>query len=105
MEYQLFINILNIWYVYISLPILIFSGFKIFYKLKTKLSLVFAISALLTSAGSLFNRLFPWQSFIQKTEHSLPFWAEVLNTFSLSLNLLGFNILIICLVLIIYKYL
>lgn len=100
MDNQVLIRALGIWYTFISLPALGIAGFAYYRRFRTTGGMLFGGGALAAAAGSVFNKLFPWQSLLTETEYRLPDWAHLAMSIALGIHLLGLNIMVIGLLMI-----
>jgi hypothetical protein len=100
MDNQLLIKALGIWYTFISLPALAVAGVAYFRKYRTNGGMLFGIGALAAAVGSMFNKLFPWQSLLSETQYRLPDWAHFAMSLALGIHLLGLNLMVIGLLMI-----
>lgn len=100
MDNQLLIKALGIWYTFISLPALAIVGVAYFRKYRTNGGLLLGSGAVAAAVGSMFNKLFPWQSLWSETQHSLPQWADLSMSLALGVHLLGLNVMVVGLVII-----
>jgi hypothetical protein len=100
MDNQLLIRALGIWYSFISLPALGIAGVAYYRKSRTTGGMLFGGGAMAAAAGSIFNKRFPWQSFLTSTQYGLPDWAHLAMSIALGIHLLGLNIMVIGLLMI-----
>jgi uncharacterized membrane protein len=99
-QIQILIKVLGIWYSFISLPALAIVGVAYFRKYRTNGGLLLGCGAVAAAVGSIFNKLFPWQSLLSETQFSLPYWAHLSMSIALGVHLLGLNAMVIGLVII-----
>jgi hypothetical protein len=100
MDNQLLVRALGLWYSFISLPALGIAGFAYYRKFRTRGAVLFGGGAVAAAAGSIFNKLFPWQSLLTETQYRLPDWAHLAMSMALGIHLLGLNIMVIGLLMI-----
>ena len=100
MDNQLLLRLLGSWYTFISLPALAVAGAAYFHKYRTNGGMLFGTGAIAATAGSLFNKLFPWQSLLSETQNRLPDWAHLAMSIALGIHLLGLNVMVIGLLMI-----
>jgi hypothetical protein len=89
------IKALGIWYTFISLPALAIVGVCYFRKYRTTGGMLLGVGAMAAAAGSMFNKVFPWQRFLTEAQHNLPDWAHLLMAGAMGVHLLGLNIMVI----------
>jgi len=100
MDTQLLIGALGVWYTFISLPALAIVGVAYFRKYRTKGAMLLGCGAVAAAVGSMFNKLFPWQSLLSETTYRLPHWADLTMSLALGIHLIGLNAMVIGLLLI-----
>jgi len=92
---QLLIKVLGYIYSLIALPALALIGIAYYRKIGTKGSGYFAIGAIATAIGSMFNQLFPIRIFLNETTHVMAPFGKSLTTLALIIHLIGFLIMVI----------
>ena len=92
---QLLIKFLGYIYSLIALPALALIGIAYYQKIGTKGSGYFAVGAIATAIGSMFNQLFPIKIFLDETTHALSQLGKSLTTVALIIHLIGFLIMVL----------
>ena len=92
---QLLIKILGYIYSLIALQALALIGIAYYRRNRTKGSAYFAIGAIATAIGSMFNQLFPLRLFLNETTHALSPFGKSLTTLALIVHLIGFITMVI----------
>jgi len=95
MDNQFIVKALGSWYTYISLPALAIVGVYYFRKHRTTGGMLVGSGAIAAAAGSMFNRLIPWQSILLETQHTFPAWLHLSMSIALAIHLLGLNVMVI----------
>jgi hypothetical protein len=62
--------------------------------------MLFGVGAVAAAVGSIFDKLFPWQSLLTDPGYRLSDWAHLIMSIALGIHLLGLNIMVIRLLLI-----
>ena len=92
---QILIGSLGFIYSLIVLPALAVIGISYYRKNRTKGSVYFALGALATAIGSMFNQLFPWRLFFDETTYALSPLGKSMTTLALIVHLIGFMTMVI----------
>ena len=92
---QLLIKVLGNIYSLIALPTLALIGIAYYRKIGTIGSGYFALGAIATAIGSMFNQLFPIRVFLDETTHVLSSFGKSLTTLALIIHLIGFITMVI----------
>jgi len=100
MDNQFLIKALGFWYTFISLPALAIVGIFYFRKYRTTGGMLLGVGAIAAAAGSMFNKLIPWKSYLTPTQYGLPDWVHLVMSAALGVHLLGLNVMVIGLVII-----
>lgn len=100
MGIEIVIRALGIWFTFISLPALAIVGVYYYCKFRTTGGRLLGCGAMAAAAGSIFNKLFPWQSFLTETHPALPDWAHLLVSIALGVHILGLNVMVAGLIII-----
>ena len=92
---QLMIRVLGYSYSLAALPALAVIGCVYYRKHRSKGGAFFAIGAISTAAGSMFNQLFPLKLFFDESTYTLSSLASFLTSFALVVHVLGFITMVI----------
>jgi len=92
---QLSIRLLGFIYSLIVLPALAVIGIAYYRKNRTRGSVYFAVGAIATAIGSMFNQLFPLRLFLDEGTYALSPLGKSLTTFALIVHLIGFITMVI----------
>jgi hypothetical protein len=92
---QLFIQVLGYIFTFIALPALAIIGIVYYRKYRSKGGTFFAIGAISTAIGSMFNKLVPIKFFLNESTHTLSPVGSLLTSLALIVHILGLILLVI----------
>ena len=95
MANQIFIQVLGYIFTFIALPALAIIGVAYYRKYRSKGGTFFAIGAVFTAIGSMFNKLVPINFFLNESTHTLSTIGSFLTFLALIFHICGFIILVI----------
>ena len=92
---QILIKILGFTYSLIALPAMAIIAVVYYRKTKTRGGALFAVGAIATAIGSMFNQLFPLHIFLNETTGALSSIGKAFTSTALIVHLSGFLIMVV----------